>query len=195
MAWPAALREPLWCPVLQGFHLRAECLPGRAQGQWASCPTLSWTLDAQNNAGSDTNEPVFFAAGKRAGTEACSPVLGPVVAVHTCRTRWRVDGTLFPGHLHTCQPCTCPRACRAIPDVSHSHAWRPQCLWPPQICRRSVLVSLSVSFITRPAYWGSTALHRTKGLASAASSHLGGEDAVFRAQFIEGASVQAEQKC
>lgn len=54
---------------------------------------------------------------------------------------------------------------------------------------------ISVSFIARPAYWGSTVLHRTKGLASAASSHLGGEDAVFRAQFIEGASVQAEQKC
>lgn len=97
----------------------------------------------------------------RAGTEVCSPVLRPVAAVYTCRTRWRVDSTLFPGHLHTWQPCTCPRACRAIPDVSHSHARRPRSLWPTSdLLERCT--GISVSSIPRPAYWGSTAQCRTK---------------------------------
>lgn len=90
----------------------------------------------------------------QAGTEACSPVLRTLDAVHTCRTRWRWT-------LHTWQPCTCPRACRAIPDVSHSHAWRPQSLWPPRICQRGRhRYLLSVSLLDLPI--GSKALRRTK---------------------------------
>lgn len=44
----------------------------------------------------------------RAGSEARSPVRRSLAAAHTCRTRWKVDRTLFPGHLHICSLAPAP---------------------------------------------------------------------------------------
>lgn len=166
------------------------------------CPALAWTLDAQNKEGSDTNEPVVFTVGKRAkekggpgrleGPQSCSEDSGCCAHMQD-----KVEGG-----RHTVSSACAHLAALHLPQGLDS-----------QPCKEALVLvatlglperqtqGIFISFVTTPAYWDPVAVSSHgdacphQGLASAASSHLGGEDAVFRAQFIEGASVHAKWKC
>lgn len=71
----------------------------------------------------------------QAGCRVHGPALRTLATVHMRRTRWRVEHTLFLGHLHTWKPCTWPGVCRAMLGTCHSYAWWPQYAWPSWSCR------------------------------------------------------------